>query len=710
MRQSSPASRLTGQSGSRWRLRRERRATTGSRCGCQCRPGRACAVRRARGAVLGQPRRFSSTPPAESGAGAIHCGARQPRRTPRGGCRLRWWTVVGVTRPRRRAGHGDRPGARHGRGGAVACRRGRACDRLPGRLRRGARAGRARSVRCGHLHGDAGARARSRRNDGDPRPAPRSGRCAVRLDPQPQPQVVSPRDRRRRVHPATHSARHPRIRASHPSGGAGALGTCCRSLARRAGRDRVQSPHRSRCPERRCIRELPGAFHPVSPALIILCTLAGTLVGLLFGALFTQLRAARRIEALRVELASAQARLEASILQEADRLSLFEQSETRLRAAFDSLAGETLRTNSELFLRLAREALGRDQVIAQGALKERELAIAQLVEPLRTALERTEAQVQALERERRDAFSALRTQIETLAGGQVQLQRETRNLVTALRRPEVRGRWGELTLRRLVELAGLSEHCDFTEQLQLVGEEGALRPDLVVHMPDARDLVIDAKTPLEAYLSALEAATEDERTQALRRHAQQVETRVRELASKGYWSQFERSPEFAVLFLPGDQFLSAALAERPELLETALSQSVIIATPSTLIALLKAVAYGWRQSAVAHNAAQIRDLGQELYRRLSTFNGHLGRMGQRLSTAVEAYNAAVGSLERQVLPQARRFTELGVTADAPVPVLEPITELTRSLQSAAGTSSVDAAAAEALADVPPVSNAHVNKP
>ena len=416
----------------------------------------------------------------------------------------------------------------------------------------------------------------------------------------------------------------------------------------------------------------------MSPALIILCTLAGTFAGLLFGALVTQLRAARRIEALRVELASAQARLEASILQEADRLSLFEQSETRLRAAFDSLAGETLRANSELFLRLAREALGRDQVIAQGALKERELAIAQLVEPLRTALERTEAQVQALERERRDAFSALRTQIETLAGGQAQLQRETRNLVTALRRPEVRGRWGELTLRRVVELAGLSEHCDFTEQLQLVGEEGALRPDLVVHMPDARDLVIDAKTPLEAYLAALDATSEDERTQALRRHAQQVETRVRELASKGYWSQFARSPEFAVLFLPGDQFLSAALAERPELLETALAQSVIIATPSTLIALLKAVAYGWRQSAVAHNAAQIRDLGQELYRRLSTFNGHLGRMGQRLAAAVEAYNAAVGSLERGVLPQARRFGELGVTADAPLAPLEPIGQLVRN--------------------------------
>jgi len=416
----------------------------------------------------------------------------------------------------------------------------------------------------------------------------------------------------------------------------------------------------------------------VSAGLIGISALTALLSGVLLGALLMHLRAARRIETLRVELAAAQARLEATALQDADRLSLLEQSETRLRAAFDSLAGETLRTNSELFLRLAREALGREQAVAQGALREREVAIAQLVDPLRIALERTEAQVQALERERREAFAALRTQIESLAGGQAQLQRETRNLVTALRRPEVRGRWGELTLRRLVELAGLTQHCDFTEQLHLVGAEGALRPDLVVHMPDQRDLVIDAKTPLEAFLAALDAPTEEERAQALRRHAQQVETRVRELASKNYWSQFERSPEFAVLFLPGDQFLSSALAERPELLESALAQSVIIATPSTLIALLKAVAYGWRQSAVAHNAAQIRDLGQELYRRLSTFNGHLGRMGQRLATAVEAYNAAVGSLERQVLPQARRFGELGVTADAPLAALEPIGQLVRS--------------------------------
>jgi DNA recombination protein RmuC len=412
--------------------------------------------------------------------------------------------------------------------------------------------------------------------------------------------------------------------------------------------------------------------------LALLAAAAGLIAGAALGALGMHIRAAQRLEALQMELTAARVRLEASALDEAGRARLLEQSETRLRGAFDAMAREALRANNDLFLQLARETFGREQTEAEGALKEREAAIAQLVLPLRASLERTEAQVEALERERREAFATLRTQIEALSGGQAQLSRETRNLVTALRRPEVRGRWGELTLRRLVELAGLTEHCDFTEQLRVTTADGALRPDLVVHMPDARDLVIDAKAPLDAYLAALEATSDEERALALKRHAQQVEARVRELASKAYWSQFERSPEFAVLFLPGDQFLSAALAERPELLESALSQSVVITTPSTLIALLKTVAYGWRQSEVVHNAALIRDLGQELYRRLATFDGHLARMGQRLTAAVEAYNAAVGSLERQVLPQARRFSELGVTADAPLPVLEQVTQLTRS--------------------------------
>ncbi len=417
---------------------------------------------------------------------------------------------------------------------------------------------------------------------------------------------------------------------------------------------------------------------------IIAPALATLGLGLLFGFAWAHLRASRRIAELRVELEGARVRLESSVRDEAGRIALLEQSETRLRAAFESLAGEAMRVNSDRFLQLARESLGRDQAIADSSLKERETAIAQLVAPLKEAIEKTDAQAQSLDRERRDAYSTLRTQIETLATGQTLLQRETRNLVTALRRPEVRGRWGELTLRRLVELAGMAEHCDFTEQMHIVGDEGAIRPDLVVHMPDSRDIVVDVKTPLDAFLEALDADSEEKRAAALKRHAQQVETRIRQLASKAYWMQFQNSPEFCVLFLPGDQFLGSALAERPELLDNALRQNVIIATPSTLMALLKIVAHGWRQSAVAQNAVVIRELGQELHRRLNSFTGHLVRLGQRLDGAVDAYSSAVGSLESQVLTQARRFTELGVTADAPLAQLEPIDKLTRKPRAASG--------------------------
>jgi DNA recombination protein RmuC len=363
-----------------------------------------------------------------------------------------------------------------------------------------------------------------------------------------------------------------------------------------------------------------------------------------------------------------------------------EQAEQRLRGSFAELANAALRHNTDQFLQLASERFAREQSGVQGALREREQAFGALVEPIRQTLEKTEQQIQALERERRDAFSSLRTQIEALATGQVALQRETRNLVGALRRPEVRGRWGELTLRRVVELSGMSEHCDFTEQATAEGAQGAVRPDLLVHLPDGRELVVDAKTPLDAYLEAIEAATEEQRAAALERHAQQLDARVRELGAKAYWNQFASSPEFVVLFLPGDQFLSAALSSRPELLEYALRQSVIIATPSTLIALLKAVAYGWRQSQVTQHAEQIRALGQELHRRLASFVAHLARTGQRLGGAVESYNSAVGSLERQVLPQARRFTELGaVTGDA-LPTLEPLELLVRAPQSGAAES------------------------
>jgi DNA recombination protein RmuC len=410
--------------------------------------------------------------------------------------------------------------------------------------------------------------------------------------------------------------------------------------------------------------------------LIVIAALA-LLVGAVIGWLVGRLSASQRAEQMRGELEAARARVAADAERQQEQLQLLERSETQLRMAFDELAGQTLRANSEMFLQLARETLGREQAEVQSNLKEREVTLTQLLGTIRNTLEKTEKQVESLERERREDFTSLRTQIAGVTAGQAQLERETRNLVTALRRPEVRGRWGELTLRRCVELAGMSAHCDFTEQLHTDTPEGALRPDLVVHMPDARDIVVDVKTPLDAYLEAVEAQTDEQREQASRRHAAQVEARVRALSSKAYWAQFQTSPDFAVLFLPGDQFLSAALAQNPDLLDNAMRQNVIIATPSTLIALLKAVAYGWRQADVARNAVAIRDLGQELHKRLGAFVGHLGKLGKNLTGSVDAYNSAIGSLERSVLPQARRFADLGVGDSSTLAETPPVEKLVR---------------------------------
>jgi len=418
-----------------------------------------------------------------------------------------------------------------------------------------------------------------------------------------------------------------------------------------------------------------------------IAALAAALIGYLLGTL----RAARRAESLRVELESTRARLTSESDLRARTAELLAQSEAQVRIAVENASRAALDANSETFLKLAREVFGRDQAVANASMLEREQAIAKMVEPINAALLKHAEQTQALERERRETFGVMRTQIESMSSGQAQLQRETRNLVTALRRPEVRGRWGELTLRRVVELSGLSEHCDFTEQAHVdIGERGSLRPDLLVHMPEARDLVVDAKTPLDAYLDAIEAQDDDARNAALARHAMQVEQRVRELGQKSYWEQFEQSPEFAVLFLPGDQFLSAALVERPDLLENALKQSIIIATPSTLMALLKVVAYGWRQAAASENAAEIRELGTELHKRLTTFVGHLQKVGRSLGNAVDAFNSAVGSMERNVMPQARRFPELGVTSDAPLAPVEPLEQLVRMPVNAPAIESEDA--------------------
>jgi len=406
--------------------------------------------------------------------------------------------------------------------------------------------------------------------------------------------------------------------------------------------------------------------------------LAGLLIGWLAGLWWAQ-RGARDKD---VRLALLEAELKSQQRLEAEREASQAQAVAHLRATFESLAGASLRSNSEAFLQLAREHLGQHSQAAVGALTAREKAIENLLLPIREALAKTAQQIGSIEKERAESFGSLKASLEAVTLGQQALQKETRTLVNSLRRPEVRGRWGELTLKRLAELAGMIEHCDFTEQLHVRGEEGNLRPDMVVHMPDGRDLVVDVKTPLDAYLEAIEASTDEARDIALRRHAQSIGERVKQLGAKSYWAQFERSPDFVILFIPGDQFLSAALAENPSLLEDAIRQDVIIATPTSFIALLKAVAYGWRQTALAENAEVIRNLAEDLYKRLAVFAGHLNRLGRNLSGSVDAFNASVGSLERQVLPGARKFTELGVRPDKLIEPVEAVEKLARTLQAA----------------------------
>ncbi len=409
-------------------------------------------------------------------------------------------------------------------------------------------------------------------------------------------------------------------------------------------------------------------------AYALIAAIAAAVIGFLIGTL----RASRRAHELSRELEGARAKLSSESQLRARTDELLRQSDAQVRVAVESASRVALDANSETFLKLAREVFGRDQAAANATLTERQKAFEQLIEPIKSALAKHEEQAMSLERERRESQGKLAGQIESLVSVQALLHRETRNLSTALRRPEVRGRWGELTLKRVVELSGMAERCDFVEQEQIeTGERGVLRPDLIVRMPESRELVVDAKTPLDAYLDAIEAPDDDTRRAALARHAQHMEQRIRELSQKSYWEQFEKSPEFAVLFVPGDQFLSAALTERPDLIDTALKQSIIIATPSTLMALLKVVAYGWRQAAVAENAEEIRELGQDLFKRFQTFMGHLQKTSRSLGNAVDSFNAAVGSIERNVLPQARKFTELGVTSET-VASLDPVEQLVRA--------------------------------
>src|SRR5271167_1904876 len=408
----------------------------------------------------------------------------------------------------------------------------------------------------------------------------------------------------------------------------------------------------------------------------------GLSVGVIVGALAALLWRSWREQGLRIDAELLRGRLKTEEALSAEREQVSARTRDQLQAVFGEMARDSLQSNSEIFLQLARERLARQQMDASQALKERESAIEALVKPIRDALAKTEAQIQSIERDRIDSFATMRAQMEVLASGQSLLSRETRNLVTALRRPDVRGQWGEITLRRLVELSGMTSHVDFTEQQHRNTDSGAIRPDMVVHMPERRDIVVDVKTPLDAYLAAVESQTDEERAMHLRRHAQLVGARVRELSSKQYWSQFEHSPDFVVLFLPGDQFLAAALQENPGLIDESLRQSVMLATPTSLVALLKAVAYGWRQTVLADNAAEIRRLGEDLYKRLAVFGEHLGKLGKSLGNSVESFNKAVGSLEQQVLPAARRFPELGLRVNRELESIEHVDTLAREPRAA----------------------------
>jgi len=368
---------------------------------------------------------------------------------------------------------------------------------------------------------------------------------------------------------------------------------------------------------------------------------------------------------------------------EAERAVTLDRAMEQLDRRFDDLAGRQLRENIENFLRLARENLGGHQQSAQASLKEREQAIEALIKPIQESLTRTSEALREIEVERQRDFGSLRQHLVDMRESQSALQRETRNLVQALSKPQVRGQWGEIALRRLVELAGMTAHCDFEEQVHVVGEDGALRPDMVVHLPEGRDVVVDVKTPLDAYLAAAEAPTDELRLAALRRHAQHVAERVRLLSSKNYAQQFARAPQFVVLFLPGDQFLSSALDQQPELLDRAMSSNIIMTTPSTLLALLKAVYNGWQNVRLAENAERIRGLAEDLHARLATFSAHMGRIGSALESSITAFNKAVGSLERSVLPGARKFVELGVRADKPIEELAQVEVTARLTESAA---------------------------